>query len=78
LYICVNPVAYYKVVCHMADRKSDAIRNKAYETLLLLSSKSLSDKCVTVECIQLLKRILIDCGRLNVKEHAITILCEIM
>jgi hypothetical protein len=69
------PVSYYKVVCHMADRKSETIRNKAYETLL--NSKSVMTKCVTVECIQLLKRILIDCGRLNVKEHAVTILCEI-
>jgi hypothetical protein len=78
--ICMNPkllcpVSYYKVVCHMADRKNDAIRNKAYETLLLCIS--VIDKCVTVECIQLLKRMFIDCGRIDVKEHAVAILCEI-
>jgi hypothetical protein len=54
-HICMNPnilcpVSYYKVVCHMADRKNDAIRNKAYETLLIC--KSTMSKCVTVECIQ--------------------------
>jgi hypothetical protein len=68
------PVSYYKLVCHMADRKSDAIRNKAYEALLICS-RSVICECVTVECIQLLKRIFIDSGRLNVKEHAVTILC---
>jgi hypothetical protein len=69
------PVSYYKVICHMTDRKSEAIRNKSYETLL--ACKSVMTKCVTVECIQLLKRMFIDCGRPKVKEHAVTILCEI-
>jgi hypothetical protein len=78
--ICMNPnilcpVSYYKVVCHMADRKSDAIRNKAYETLLVC--KSAMSKCVTMECIQLLRRMFIDCGRIDVKEHAVSMLCEI-
>jgi hypothetical protein len=78
--ICMNPnilcpVSYYKVVCHMADRKSDAIRNKAYETLLIC--KLTMSQCVTVECIQLLRRMFIDCGRIDVKEHAVTMLCEI-
>jgi hypothetical protein len=64
--ICMNPnilcpVSYYKVVCHLADRKSDAMRNKAYETLLIC--KSAMSKCVTVECIQLLRRMFIDCAR---------------
>jgi hypothetical protein len=79
-HICINPnllcpMSYYKVVCHMANRKSEAIRNKAYETLLIC--KPVMDKCVTVECIQLLKRMLIDSGRSEVKNHAIAILSEI-
>jgi hypothetical protein len=79
-YICMNPnllcpLSYYKLVCLMADRKSDEIRNKAYETLVICKSEM--TKCVTVECIQLLRRIIISCGRPNVKEHAVTILCEI-
>jgi hypothetical protein len=79
-YICVNPkilcpVSYYKVVCHMADRKNEVIRNKAFETLL--TCKSAMHKCVTTECIQLLKCMFIGCGRDNVKSHAVTILCEI-
>jgi hypothetical protein len=78
--ICMNPnilcpVSYYKVVCHMAHRKSDAIRNKAYETLLIC--KSTMSKCITVECIQLLRCMFIDCGRIDVKEHVVIILCEI-
>jgi hypothetical protein len=79
-HICMNPnilcpVSYYKVICHMADRKSDAIRNKAYETLIIC--KSVMNTCVTVECIQLLRHMFIDCGRNNVKEHAVSMLCEI-
>jgi hypothetical protein len=58
----------------MADRKS-TIRNKAYETLLIC--KSVMSKCVTVECVQLLRRMFIDCGRIDVKEHAVIMLCEI-
>jgi hypothetical protein len=59
----------------MADRKSDVIRNKAYETLIIC--KSVMTKCVSVECIQLLQRMIARCNRPNVKERAVTILCEI-
>jgi hypothetical protein len=69
------PVSYYKVVCHVADRKNDEIRNKAYETILIC--KSVMGICVTVECIQLLRRMLIDANRANVKKNVVTILCEI-
>jgi hypothetical protein len=79
-HICINPnllcrVSYYKVVCHMADRKSKNIRNKANETLL--KCKSVMDRCVTVESIQLLRRMFIDSGRIDVKENVVHLLCEI-
>jgi hypothetical protein len=79
-HVCMNPnilcpVSYYKVVCHMADRKSETIRNKAFETLL--HCKSMIPKCVTVEFIQLLNRMFVESSRPSVKEHAVSILFEI-
>jgi hypothetical protein len=69
------PMSYYKVVCHMADKPNDELRNKSYETLLMC--KSVMIKCVTVESIQLLTRMFLDSGGPNVKVHAATILSEI-